>query len=179
MCASTTVRFDRGTHPRLRVPLPMCGGRFHREFTLHVHVKNHTGEQPYQCPIKSCSKRFSTSGNLARHKRLHSLHRMEYPAPGCTRIFTNKDRLAKHQKLHNGSSIQTCVVSGCGKTFSTAGNLTQHMKTQHRSVPLRANSSSSRKQQHVQLPQLPQQETTKDLSSILSMQSPCHETPMV
>ena len=190
MCASTTVRSDRVTsHPRLRgpqqdrpfaCPVPMCGGRFHRKFTLHEHLKTHTGEQPYQCPIKACNKRFSTSGNLARHKRLHSLHRMECPAPGCTRIFTNKDRLVKHQKVHNGSSIHTCVVGGCNKTFSTAGNLTRHIKTQHRAVPLCTTSSSSRKhQQHVELAQLPHQVAIKDLSSILSMQSPCHEIPVV
>ncbi|CAH0486627.1 unnamed protein product [Peronospora farinosa] len=178
------------TRPRLRdpeqdrpfaCPVPMCGGRFHRKFTLHEHFKTHTGEQPYECPIQSCSKRFSTSGNLARHKRLHSLHRMECPAPGCTRIFTNKDRLVKHQKVHNGSSIHTCLVGGCGKTFSTAGNLTRHMKTQHLSVPpLRATSITSRKQQqYLQPSQLLQQVTTKELSSILSMRgSPCHEIPV-
>ncbi|KAF1314900.1 Zinc finger protein, partial [Globisporangium splendens] len=39
--------------------------------------------------------------------------------------------LAKHQKVHAGSAVHSCVLPGCGKTFSTAGNLTRHMKTQH------------------------------------------------
>ncbi|GMF26619.1 unnamed protein product [Phytophthora lilii] len=146
-------------------------------------MKTHTGEQPHQCPIQSCGKRFSTSGNLARHKRLHSLHKMECPVPGCTRIFTSKDMLAKHQKVHNGNSIHTCVVGGCGKTFSTAGNLTRHMKTQHRSVPLPANSRTSRQQQHrqhiQQLQQQQQQQAAKVVSPIMSTQSPCDEFPVV
>uniref|UniRef100_K3WF63 C2H2-type domain-containing protein n=1 Tax=Globisporangium ultimum (strain ATCC 200006 / CBS 805.95 / DAOM BR144) TaxID=431595 RepID=K3WF63_GLOUD len=112
-------------------PFANCGGRFHRKFTLHEHMKTHTGEQPHQCPIKSCGKRFSTSGNLARHKRLHALHKMECPVAGCTRIFTSQEMLAKHQKVHAGSAVHSCVLPGCGKTFSTAGNLTRHMKTQH------------------------------------------------
>ncbi|CEG38247.1 hypothetical protein PPTG_04552 [Plasmopara halstedii] len=153
MAASTAVRPSALiSQPRFRdshqdrpfaCPVPLCGGRFHRKFTLHEHMKTHTGEQPHQCPIGSCGKRFSTSGNLARHKRLHSLHKMECPAPGCTRIFTSKDMLTKHQKVHNGNCVHTCVIDECGKTFSTAGNLTRHMKTQHRSVHVPATSRSS------------------------------------
>ncbi|EGZ23441.1 hypothetical protein PHYSODRAFT_483878 [Phytophthora sojae] len=165
MSASTAVRPKMTSQPRFRdpqqdrpfaCPVPLCGGRFHRKFTLHEHMKTHTGEQPHQCPIKSCGKRFSTSGNLARHKRLHSLHKMECPVPGCTRIFTSKDMLAKHQKVHNGNTIHTCVVGGCGKTFSTAGNLTRHMKTQHRS-----------------------QQAAKVVSPVLTSQSPCDEFPIM
>ncbi|CAH0519366.1 unnamed protein product [Peronospora belbahrii] len=194
MSATTTVRSNLVVTPQPRLrdsqqdrpfvcPVPLCGGRFHRKFTLHEHIKTHTGEQPYQCPIKFCGKRFSTSGNLARHKRLHSLHKIECPVAGCTRIFTNKDRLAKHQKVHNGSAIHTCKVSGCGKTFSTSGNLTRHTKTQHRSVPLPVYSCNSRQQQNRQQLQLQQQQqhqqTGKESFLMLSMQSPCDEVPMV
>ncbi|KAF1314886.1 Zinc finger protein, partial [Globisporangium splendens] len=130
--ASSGLRFREPSQDRPFVcPFTNCGGRFHRKFTLHEHMKTHTGEQPHQCPIKSCGKRFSTSGNLARHKRLHALHKMECPVAGCTRIFTSQEMLAKHQKVHAGSAVHSCVLPGCGKTFSTAGNLTRHMKTQH------------------------------------------------
>ncbi|KAG6954516.1 hypothetical protein JG688_00012306 [Phytophthora aleatoria] len=191
MPASTTAIRPSNTmnQPRIRdshqdrpfaCPVPLCGGRFHRKFTLHEHLKTHTGEQPHQCPIQSCGKRFSTSGNLARHKRLHSLHKMECPVSGCTRIFTSKDMLAKHQKVHNGNSIHTCVVDGCGKTFSTAGNLTRHMKTQHRSVPLPVNSGNSRQQQHRQhIQRLQQQQAAKVVSPIMTMHSPCDEFPVL
>lgn len=111
---------------------PSCKGRFHRKFTLHEHLKTHTGEQPHQCPIASCGKRFSTSGNLARHRRLHSLHKLVCPAPDCTRSFTSQEKLVKHLKVHTGKVTHTCKINGCSRTFSTAGNLTRHMKTHHR-----------------------------------------------
>lgn len=165
-------------------PVPQCGGRFHRKFTLHEHMKTHTGEQPHQCPIKSCGKRFSTSGNLARHKRLHALHKMECPVAGCTRIFTNKDMLAKHQKVHNGAAVHTCQVAGCGKTFSTAGNLTRHMKTQHRVVNPRSGASVSAAQ--LQLPRratptLPALSALQHSHSVkhASADSPCDQIPVV
>ncbi|KAG6604609.1 Zinc finger protein [Phytophthora cinnamomi] len=94
-------------------------------------MKTHTGEKPYQCAIRSCAKRFSTSGNLARHRRLHLLKKLECPVEGCTRIFTKSEKLARHLQNHLGSVAHICVVEGCGKTFSTAGNLTRHLRTQH------------------------------------------------
>ncbi|KAI9910574.1 hypothetical protein PsorP6_010617 [Peronosclerospora sorghi] len=117
-------------------PMPLCNGRFHRKYTLHEHMKTHTGEQPHQCPVPSCGKRFSTSGNLARHKRLHLLRKMACPVPGCTHIFTSHVMLAKHQRAHSSNSIHKCIVDGCGKIFSTSGNLTRHMKMLHRLVQL-------------------------------------------
>uniref|UniRef100_K3WYD5 C2H2-type domain-containing protein n=1 Tax=Globisporangium ultimum (strain ATCC 200006 / CBS 805.95 / DAOM BR144) TaxID=431595 RepID=K3WYD5_GLOUD len=87
----------------------VIGGRFHRKFMLYEHMKAHTGEQPPQCPIKSCGKRF-TSGNLARHKRLHALYKMECSVAGCTRIFTSQEMLAKHQKVHAGSAVHSLLL---------------------------------------------------------------------
>jgi len=94
-------------------------------------MKTHTGEKPHECPIASCGKRFSTSGNLARHKRLHTLSKLKCPVTECTRIFTKKEKLLRHLKVHMGSAPHTCQVPNCSKTFSTAGNLTRHMKSQH------------------------------------------------
>ncbi|KAI9920811.1 hypothetical protein PsorP6_000942 [Peronosclerospora sorghi] len=48
---------------------PACDCRFHRGFTLHEHIKTHTGERPHSCPVEGCGKRFITSGNLARHRK--------------------------------------------------------------------------------------------------------------
>lgn len=116
-------------------PVPNCGGRFHRKFTLHEHLKTHTGEQPHQCPVAECGKRFSTSGNLARHRKLHAMRKISCPAAHCTRVFTSREKLVPHLKVHLAHTPHTCDFAGCGKTFSTAGNLTRHRRTQHRAGP--------------------------------------------
>ncbi|CAI5721341.1 unnamed protein product [Peronospora effusa] len=116
-------------------PVPSCGGRFHRKFTLHEHLKTHTGEQPHQCPVAECGKRFSTSGNLARHRKLHAMRKISCPAAHCTRVFTSREKLVPHLKVHLARTPHTCDFSGCGKTFSTAGNLTRHRRTQHSAGP--------------------------------------------
>uniref|UniRef100_A0AAV1V4P1 C2H2-type domain-containing protein n=1 Tax=Peronospora matthiolae TaxID=2874970 RepID=A0AAV1V4P1_9STRA len=117
-------------------PVPNCGGRFHRKFTLHEHLKTHTGEQPHQCPVAECGKRFSTSGNLARHRKLHAMRKISCPATHCTRVFTSREKLVPHLKVHLARTPHTCDFAGCGKTFSTAGNLTRHRRTQHRAGPV-------------------------------------------
>ncbi|GMF29714.1 unnamed protein product [Phytophthora fragariaefolia] len=34
-------------------------------------------------------------------------------------------------KFHYGTANKICIIPGCGKTFSTTGNLNRHLKNQH------------------------------------------------
>ncbi|KAE9292033.1 hypothetical protein PF008_g25179 [Phytophthora fragariae] len=98
-------------------------------------MKTHTGEQPHECPVAGCGKRFSTSGNLARHRKLHSVRKLNCPTPHCSREFTSREKLMRHLKVHLAGTPHTCNIEGCGKTFSTAGNLTRHRRTRHNAPP--------------------------------------------
>jgi transcription factor STE12 len=51
-------------------PLFSCGRLFKRLEHLKRHMRTHTMERPFQCPI--CPKRFSRSDNLTQHARIHT-----------------------------------------------------------------------------------------------------------
>ncbi|GAB9467583.1 Zinc finger protein [Globisporangium polare] len=96
------------------------------------------------CPVPTCAKSFSTSGNLSRHKRLHGyIEPLKCPVQGCVCTFPSNNKLSKHMKFHFGSEdVKVCVVVGCGKTFSTTGNLNRHLKTVHDGVAYDSDSDS-------------------------------------
>ncbi|KAI9722101.1 MAG: homeodomain transcription factor ste12 [Chrysothrix sp. TS-e1954] len=50
-------------------PVGTCGRLFKRLEHLKRHVRTHTQERPYICPL--CGKGFSRSDNLAQHRRTH------------------------------------------------------------------------------------------------------------
>lgn len=47
----------------------ICSKAFSRPSSLRIHSHSHTGEKPYQCPVKGCAKRFSVRSNMKRHER--------------------------------------------------------------------------------------------------------------
>ncbi|THH01981.1 hypothetical protein EW026_g814 [Hermanssonia centrifuga] len=49
-------------------------------FALISHIRSHTGEKPFVCPLPECDKSFTRSDALAKHTRMQ--HNIVPPAPG-------------------------------------------------------------------------------------------------
>ena len=50
---------------------PLCDSSFGRKSTLNSHLKTHTGEKNFLCPIFGCKKFFAEKGNMIIHFKRH------------------------------------------------------------------------------------------------------------
>lgn len=80
------------------------------------------GGGKYACEV--CGKSFSQSGNLNRHKVVHSRIR-PFQCDICGKGFSQKGHVRTHQTVHTGVKAYQCHI--CEKKFSQLGHLNGHI----------------------------------------------------
>ncbi|XP_030572290.1 zinc finger protein 624 [Drosophila novamexicana] len=98
-----------------------CDRAFPRSQDLSLHKRQHTGERPSECKI--CAKKFISQNKLARHMRLHTGHR-PYACDKCDKSFVQSNDLKIHMRRHTGERPYACGV--CGKSFVCGSLLNIH-----------------------------------------------------
>lgn len=85
-------------------------------------------QRQYLCP--DCGKRFSGTGGLQRHIRIHKgIRPYKCRFEECGRTFTECGHLIRHHRSHTGERPFPCPFTDCGKAFSTSYHLLRHKRT--------------------------------------------------
>uniref|UniRef100_A0A8C2WBI2 C2H2-type domain-containing protein n=1 Tax=Cyclopterus lumpus TaxID=8103 RepID=A0A8C2WBI2_CYCLU len=150
-----------GRSPRQSHFCPICvGRRFRGPNKLARHMRTHTKEKPFSCPV--CAMTFSQSYHMTRHlRKQHGLgqyicdkcgkslgswlelkaHKKTHAVEGltclsCDKQFKEKAALVSHLKLHKKvqSSPRSLVCSDCGKRFGRMYHLKRHIVTHRKAT---------------------------------------------
>ncbi|XP_059643102.1 transcription factor IIIA-like isoform X1 [Cornus florida] len=113
-----------------------CGASFQKPAHLKQHMQSHSLERPFICQVEDCHSSYRRKDHLTRHLLQHQGKLFQCPAKSCNRRFTFQGNMKRHVKeFHDeespssnveGQKEYICQEIGCGKVFKYASKLRTH-----------------------------------------------------
>ena len=88
-----------------------CGFLSPNRGELHKHMRKHTPDKPYICPVEGCDFRTRYPGNIKHHLPSHKNDR-PYACSQCDLTFKTKSQLTTHMLVHNSTKPFECEECG-------------------------------------------------------------------
>ena len=102
-----------------------CPKKFSTKGDLNRHKILHTGEKPFKCDI--CMQLFSRAGNLKSHMNSTHFFEKAFQCNVCDAKFTRSNHIKDHMMTHTDERPFDCEL--CGNSFRRKRDLAYHIKS--------------------------------------------------
>ncbi|XP_069942073.1 zinc finger protein 516 [Cherax quadricarinatus] len=110
MTSTRGTSLDGGLHPCI-----LCQKRFTSRQDLRRHVRTHTGERPYQCPL--CPHRAALKGNIKKH--IIAVHRDAAPTSAEASAVLDIEAFEASNSAISASSSGVEILQNCSLSPGT------------------------------------------------------------